>query len=63
MNAAAAVAIAVDILGGILNAVVQLQKVSSLIQQAQAEGRDLTDAELDALRAERLAARDKALNA
>jgi hypothetical protein len=62
-NLALAVGMAVDILGGILALSAQLQKVSALIQQAKAEGRDISDAELDALRAERLAARDKALNA
>ena len=63
MNLAVAIGMAIDILGGIINLTGQLQKVSALIQQAKAEGRDVSDAELDALKAERMAARQKALDA
>jgi hypothetical protein len=59
----AAIGLAVDLLSGIISLTSQLQKVSALIAQAQAEGRDITPEELDALRAERLAARQKALDA
>jgi hypothetical protein len=59
----AAIGLAVDLLSGIISLTAQLQKVSALIAQAQAENRDITPEELDALKAERLAARQKALDA
>jgi len=60
---AQALAIAIDLLSGAINLQAQLAKVSEVIRQAQAEGRDVTPAELDALRAERLKARQEALDA
>lgn len=63
MNAAAAIAVAVDILSGIIGLTIQLQKVSQMIQDAQAQGRDLTAEELDQLRQMRLDARQQAIDA
>ena len=59
----AAIGLAVDLLAGIIAMTAQLQKVSALIAQARSENRDITAEELDALKAERLAARQKALDA
>ena len=58
---AAAIGLAVDILGGIITLQTQLAEVSGKIKQAQDEGRDITDAELAALAAARNKAREDAL--
>jgi hypothetical protein len=63
MGATLAISTAVQILTGIINLTAQLQKVSGMLQTAQAEGRDLTTEELDELAAIRKAARQEALDA
>jgi hypothetical protein len=60
---ALAISTGVQVLTGVINLMAQLQKVSSMLQAAQAEGRDLTDAELAELQAIRKAARQEALDA
>lgn len=63
MNVVTAISVAVDLLTGIIALQEQLVKVSAMIQQAQSEGRDLTDEELALLKAARNAARQAALDA
>jgi predicted aminopeptidase len=60
---ALAISTGVQVLTGVINLMAQLQKVSSMLQAAQAEGRDLTNAELAELQAIRKAARQEALDA
>ncbi len=62
-NISDALQIGIDLLLVAINLQAQAQKVTALIQQAQLEGRDLTDAELDSLRQARLDARAQAVNA
>ncbi len=62
-NISDALQIGIDLLLVAINLQAQAQKVTALIQQAQLEGRDLTDAELDSLRQARLDARAQALQA
>lgn len=63
MNLVTAIGLAAELLSGIIAMQEQLMKVSALIQQAQAQGRDLTDEELALLKAARNAARQAALGA
>ena len=53
-NALAAIALINDVLALMVNGSEALRSINATLQQAQAEGRDVTDAELDALRAARL---------
>jgi cell division septal protein FtsQ len=59
---ALAISTGVQVLTGVINLMAQLQKVSSMLQAAQAENRDLTDVELAELQAIRKAARQEALD-
>lgn len=56
-NALQAIMLLNDLLTLVSTATAQAQKISSLIQTARNENRDITDAELDALRADDDAAR------
>jgi hypothetical protein len=54
-NALQAIAILNDLIGLAATTAEAMQKVGGVIQQAQAAGRDVSDAELDALKADRQA--------
>lgn len=60
------VLIALQILNGLLaamgNAAVTIERLRTLIEKAQSEGRDISDQELDDLRAESQALTDKVVD-
>lgn len=50
-NTVQAVSLAVDLLTLVAETTVKLQQVNALLQKAHSEGRDITDAELDSVKA------------
>lgn len=62
-NVDEAIVVLLDVLDVAINLTIQLEAVSDSIKRARAEGRDVSDEELDALKSARLAARKAALEA
>jgi len=59
MSTLAAVTLLVDGLTAVTQLTTKLQDASATLQKAHTEGREVTDAELDAIRASLKAARDR----